>query len=229
MPKVLHGKRYRSDAEKVTDKALPITEALAILKQFKPAKFDQTVELSLFLGVDPKQADQQIRGAISLPHGIGRSKKVIAFCDADGAVAAKAAGATEAGADELIQKVMGGWADFDVAVATPAMMRSVSKLGRVLGPQGKMPSPKSGTVVEDIATAVKEYSAGKLEFRIDDNANIHAPVGKMSFESEKLKDNIEAFLQRIRAMKPPTSKGAYFRRATLSGTMTPSVQLEVLQ
>jgi large subunit ribosomal protein L1 len=227
MAKKVRCKRYKADFEKVPADAVGVPDAVKILKQFKPTKFDQTIELVLWLGIDPKQADQAIRGAVSLPHGIGKSKKVIAFCDVEQVAAAKAAGATEAGSDELIDKVQKGWTDFDVAVATPQLMRQVSKLGRVLGPQGKMPSPKSGTVVDDIVTAVKEYSAGKVEFRNDDGGNIHVPVGKMSFDEVKLNENIESFLGRIRAMKPATSKGVYIQKAVLTATMTPAVRLNV--
>ncbi len=226
MPKT-RSKRYR-EAQKIAPKdKLPLAEAIKVLKDFKPTKFDPTIDLVLHLGIDPKQAEQALRGSISLPNGIGVSKKVVAFCDGEDVNRAKAAGALEAGGDELIKKIMDGWADFDVAIATPAMMRSVSKLGRVLGPQGKMPSPKSGTVVTDIATAVKEYAAGKVEFRNDDGGNVHVPVGKASFDAEKLAQNVEAFLGHIKRIKPPTSKGTYIKRACLSATMSPSVQLEV--
>jgi large subunit ribosomal protein L1 len=227
MATIARGKRYRADVEKVPQALVSVVEAVKVLKQFKATKFDQTVELVVWLGIDPKQADQAIRGSISLPHGIGKSKKVIAFCDDATAEVAKAAGAIEAGADALIDKINKGWTDFDVAVATPGMMRSVSRLGRVLGPQGKMPSPKSGTVVDDIATAVKEYAAGKIEFRNDDGGNIHAPVGKLSFDDQKLSENIETFLNRLRAMKPASSKGTYIKKAVLTATMSPSVGLAV--
>jgi large subunit ribosomal protein L1 len=206
---------------------LSLAEAVQAVKGFKPTKFDATVDLVLHLGIDPKQAEQALRGSISLPNGIGVSKKVVAFCDGEDVNRAKAAGATEAGGEDLVKKIMDGWTDFDVAVATPAMMRTVSKLGRILGPQGKMPSPKAGTVVADIATAVKEYAAGKVEFRNDDGGNIHVPVGKASFEVDKLVQNVEAFIGHIKRIKPPTSKGTYIRRACLSATMSPSVQLEV--
>jgi large subunit ribosomal protein L1 len=227
MGKRVRGKRYRADVGKVPAKAVPVAEAVNILKQFSTTKFDQTVELVLWLGIDPKQADQAIRGSVSLPNGIGKSKKVIAFCDEATAALAKAAGAIEAGADELIKKVQGGWMDFDVAIAAPSMMRTVSRLGKVLGPQGKMPSPKAGTVVEDVPTAVREYAAGKIEFRNDDGGNVHVPVGKLSFEPAKLAENVESFLGRIRAMKPATSKGIYFKRVVLTATMSPGIQLEV--
>jgi large subunit ribosomal protein L1 len=221
------GKRYLAEVEKVPAKPVPLAEAIKIIKGFTKAKFDQTVQLHVWLGIDPKQADQAVRGAIALPHGIGKSKKVVAFCDGDNIAAAKAAGAIEAGLDELVAKVQGGWTDFDVAVATPSVMRSVSKLGRVLGPTGKMPSPKAGTVVEDVATAVREYSAGKIEFRNDDGGNIHVPVGKVSFDEAKLVENIETMLNRLRTVKPATSKGTYMKKAVLSATMSPGVLLEV--
>ncbi|KPK84468.1 MAG: 50S ribosomal protein L1 [Phycisphaerae bacterium SM23_33] len=227
MGKPVHGKRYRSDLEKVPAQPVPTREAVRILKQFAPTKFDQTVELAVWLGIDPKQSDQQVRGSISLPHGIGKSKRVVAFCDEEQAKAALAAGAVAAGADELIQKVQQGWMDFDVALAIPAMMRSVSRLGRILGPQGKMPSPKAGTVVEDVPAAVKEYAAGKIEFRNDEGGNLHVPVGRLSFDEDSLTENVEVFLARVRAVRPATTKGQYIRKAALSGTMTPSVALEV--
>jgi len=222
-----HGKRYRSDAAKAPAEPMAIPEAVKVVKQFNQAKFDQTVELAVWLGIDPKQSDQQVRGSISLPHGIGKTKKVVVFCDDAQAEQARSAGATEAGGDELIEKVQGGWSDFDVAVATPAMMRSVSRLGRILGPQGKMPSPKSGTVVEDVVTAVKEYSAGKVEFRNDEGGNVHTPVGKLSFDDDALVGNIEAFLTRVRGIKPVACKGQYIKKVCLSATMTPSVRLAV--
>jgi large subunit ribosomal protein L1 len=168
-----------------------------------------------------------LRGSISLPKGIGASKKVIAFCNEGDVAAAKAAGALEAGADELIDKVNKGWMDFDVAIAHPSLMGKVGKLGRVLGPQGKMPSPKSGTVTPDILTAVKEYSAGKVEFRNDAGGNIHAVVGKLSFGEDDLKANIAAFVEHIRRLKPASAKGHYIKKVCISGTMTPAIELEV--
>jgi len=218
----------------------PLPEAIQRLKQmgevrptrsFKGAKkskgFDQTVELVLHLGIDPKQADQMIRGAVSLPKGIGSTKRVIAFCPDDMAAAAKAAGAVDAGGDELIKKVSDGWSDFDVAIAHPAVMGKVGKLGRVLGPQGKMPSPKSGTVTTELEKAVKEYSAGKLEYRNDSGGNVHAVVGKMSFPAEDLQANIEAFIEHIRRNKPSSSKGQFIRKVSLSATMTPSLTIAI--
>jgi large subunit ribosomal protein L1 len=219
-------KRRKKDMEGLElDKALPLTDAVSQLKKFKPAKFDQTINICLHLGVDPKQADQVIRGSVALPHGIGKSKRVIAFCREDILAKAKEAGAIEAGGEELVKKVEDGWMDFDVAIASPDMMRVVSKLGRVLGPKGLMPSPKTGTVTPDVATAVKEYAAGKVEFRNDDGGNVHAVIGKLSFDGKALLENAEAFIAHINKMKPASTKGQYVKKITLSGTMTPGVQV----
>ncbi len=220
-------KRYKKDVEKIPPKPVSLDEGVKRLKTFTKTKFDQTVDLVCHLGIDPKQADQLIRGSISLPKGIGATKKVIAFCQPGDADAAKAAGAIEAGADELVEKVQKGWTDFDVAVAHPSLMGKVGRLGKVLGPQGKMPSPKSGTVAQDIVTAVKEYAAGKVEFRNDAGGNVHAVVGKLSFADEDLKANINAFVEHIRRMKPASAKGQYLKKVSLSGTMTPGVQLDI--
>jgi large subunit ribosomal protein L1 len=220
-------KRYKKDQEKAPSKPLPLDEGLKRLKTYSKAKFDQSVDLVCHLGIDAKQADQAIRGSIALPKGIGKTKRVIAFCGEGDVAACKAAGALEAGAEELIDKVQKGWAEFDVAIAHPSLMGKVGKLGRVLGPQGKMPSPKSGTVTPDIVTAVKEYSAGKVEFRNDAGGNIHTVVGKLSFSEEDLKANVTAFVDNIRRMKPASAKGHYIKKICLSGTMTPSVEIEV--
>ncbi len=224
-----HGKRYRECVEKLPDpeEKVGVADGVAKLQTLPQPKFDQTMELCLHLRVDPKQADQNIRGAVSLPHGIGAARKVVAFCEGEDVEKARAAGAVEAGSDELIEKVQGGWTDFDVAVATPAMMKSVSRLGRILGPAGKMPSPKAGTVVDDVETAVTEYSAGKVEFRNDPNGNLHVPVGKVSFETQKLIENVEAFVAHIRRLRPVSVRGEYIRKASLSLTMSPSVELAV--
>lgn len=221
------------------DKRYSVSEGIALLKTVgavkvenkkgaRPRKaFDQTVELVMHLGIDARQADQMIRGSVSLPKGIGATKKVIAFCPDELAAQAKAAGAIEAGADELVKKVTEGWSDFDVAIAHPAVMGKVGKLGRILGPQGKMPSPKSGTVTPDLVKAVTEYAAGKLEYRNDAGGNIHAVVGRMSFGVEDLQANIEAFIDHIRRLKPATSKGQFIKKVCIAGTMTPSVMLDV--
>lgn len=223
-----HGKKYREWAEKTPKAKVSLPDAITAVKQFTGSKFDPTVELTIHLGIDPKQADQGIRGSISLPHGIGQMRKVVAFCEGEDINRAKAAGAIEAGADELIKKIQDGWMDFDVAISTPGLMRAVSRLGRVLGPQGKMPSPKAGTVVEDVAKAVTEYAAGKVEFRNDDGGNLHVPVGKLSFDAQKLLDNTTAMLEHIRRMRPTTTKGVYIKKVCLSATMSPAVLVDVV-
>lgn len=220
-------KRYRAAVEKKPERPQPIEQAVKTLKGYGKTKFDQTVDVVFKLGIDAKQADQAVRGSVSLPKGVGKTKKVIAFCMEGDIPAAKQAGAIEAGGDELIEKVNKGWMDFDVAISHPSLMGKVGRLGRVLGPQGKMPSPKSGTVTQDVPTAVREFAAGKVEFRNDPFGNIHAPVGKLSFPEADLKENIEAFLNHLRRVKPAAAKGQYIQRAFVSATMTPSVQLEL--
>lgn len=220
-------KRYKKDAEKTTKEKLPLENAVETLKQWGSTKFNQTVECVVHLGIDPRQADQAIRGAISLPHGIGKTLRVIVFCEDDNVEAAKESGAIEAGSDDLVKRIQDGWMDFDVAIAHPKMMGKVGKLGRVLGPQGKMPSPKSGTVTPDVGQAVKDYAAGKVEFRNDSGGNVHVPVGKIDFEVGKLVDNINAFIDQIKKMRPTSSKGTYFKKACLTATMSPSVELAI--
>ncbi|MCH7873397.1 MAG: 50S ribosomal protein L1 [Planctomycetes bacterium] len=219
-------KRYNKDAKDTSETPVALDEAIKRLKSFTKPKFDQSVDLVCHLGIDPKQADQMIRGSLSLPKGVGKTKRVIAFCPENEIEAAKAAGAIEAGADELVAKVAKGWTDFDVAVAHPSVMGKVGKLGRVLGPLGKMPSPKSGTVTPKITDAIKEYAAGKVEFRNDSGANVHAVVGKISFPDEDLKENIVAFVGHMRKLRPQSTKGTYLKRICLSGTMTPSVTVD---
>ncbi|HVP72355.1 MAG TPA: 50S ribosomal protein L1 [Phycisphaerales bacterium] len=222
-------KRTKANRE-IADKnqnPLPPAEAVKVLKSFKAPKFNQTVDVVVNLGVDPKQADQQLRGAISFPKGVGKTARVICFCQSDKAVLAKAAGAVEAGAEDLVQKIEGGWMDFDVAVASPDMMRVVSKLGKVLGPKGLMPSPKAGTVTPDVVNAVKEYSAGKIEYRVDTFGNVHSIIGKMNFPEADLAANLEHFLSIIHKVKPATSKGTYIKKCVISGTMTPGVPVAV--
>ena len=188
---------------------------------------DQTIELVMHLGIDPKQADQLLRGSLSLPKGIGKTKRVIAFCEDEDAEKAKAAGAVEVGVAHLVEKISGGWMDFDVAVAAPDMMRLVSKLGRTLGPKGLMPSPKAGTVTPQVAEAVREYSAGKAEYRNDDGGNIHCVVGKMSFPDEDIVENFEHFMATIDRIRPAATKGQYIKKCVISGTMTPGVEVMV--
>lgn len=219
----VQGKRYRKEAEQVSKEPVSLTEAVEKIKSFKTVKFDQTVECVVHLGIDTKQADQLVRGSISLPHGIGKKKKVIAFCDDSEVETAQKAGAIEAGCDALIKKITEGWMDFDVAIASPKVMGKVGKLGRVLGPAGKMPSPKNGTVTADIATAIAEFAAGKVEFKNDTNGNVHVVVGKQSFEVQKLIENVEMFLNYIKKNKPATSKGTYIKKMCISATMSPGV------
>ena len=221
-------KRYSKAADTAVKEAFDLTEGIKKLKTYGSVKFDQSVELVMHLGIDPKQADQMLRGAVSLPNGIGKSKKVIAFCEDSDAEEVIAAGATEAGCDELIAKIEGGWMDFDVAIASPKVMGKAGKLGRVLGPQGKMPSPKNGTVTMDVVTAVKEFAAGKVEYRNDAGGNIHAVMGKLSFDDAKLYENLDFFITRIRKAKPASVKGTYIKGVHISATMSPSVKLDIV-
>ncbi len=219
-------KRYKKESEQLSKGNLSLTDAIEKIKSFQSVKFDQSVECVMHLGIDPKQADQLVRGSISLPHGIGKQKKVIAFCEDSDAEAAMSAGAIEAGCDELVKKITDGWMDFDVAIASPKVMSRVGKLGRVLGPQGKMPSPKNGTVTGEVAKAVAEFAAGKVEFRNDAGGNIHVVVGKQSFEKEKLVDNVDAFISHIKKIKPTASKGTYIKKVSLSATMSPGITID---
>jgi large subunit ribosomal protein L1 len=220
----LRSKRYKEAAKKAVTQTLPIDKAVEVLKGFNPTKFDQSVELIFSLGIDPKQADQIVRGSVSLPHGIGKSKRVIAFCPEHLKIAAMNAGAIKAGGQELVAEIeKDNFTDFDVAVATPDMMRFVGKLGKVLGPKGLMPSPKAGTVTADVGTAVREYAAGKVEFRNDTGGNVHTVVGKLSFENTKLVENITAMIAQLRRMKPQTSKGHYFKKLVIKASMSPAV------
>ncbi len=218
-------KRAKENAALVPAEPLEAPEAVAAVKKFKGTKFDQSVEISMHLGVDVKHADQMIRGSVSLPKGIGKSKRVIAFCAPEHVKDAMAAGAIEAGGDELVNKVKGGWFDFDVAIASPDMMRVMSVLGKVLGPKGLMPSPKNGTVTPKVAEAVKDFSAGKLEYRADKGGNVHAILGKMSFSEADLLENYNHFVTTIEKARPSAVKGRYIKKITLSGTMTPGVQV----
>src|SRR3954468_10944880 len=225
---VKRSKRYKKAAEKAVTTPVAVDAAITAVKAFPPTKFDQSVELIFSLGIDAKQADQMIRGSVSLPHGIGKTKRVVAFCPDHLIDAAKAAGAIKAGGQTLVQEIeKENFTDFDVAISTPDMMRFVGRLGKVLGPKGLMPSPKAGTVTNDVQTAIKEYAAGKVEFRNDTGGNIHSVVGKVSFDKQNLADNINAMINHLRKMKPATSKGTYFKKAIIKGTMTPAVQLEV--
>ena len=213
-------------AKKPTSEApLPLAEAVGIIKSFPPAKFDQTVEIHMRLGIDPKQADQIIRGSIVLPHGIGKSKRVVVFAKGNLAEEAKAAGAEEVGADDLAKKIKEGWTDFDVCIAAPDMMGLVGPLGKVLGPRGLMPSPRAGTVTADIAKTVREYKAGKVEFRNDPTGIVHAVVGKMSFEPAQLVANIQAFIDHVLGLQPGSVRGQYLKSVSISASMTPGVMV----
>jgi len=224
---VKRSKRYKEAAKKAVAQTLPVDKAIEVLKSFPTTKFDQSVELIFSLGIDAKQADQMIRGSLSLPHGVGKTKRVVAFCPEHLVAAATSAGAVRAGGAELVAAIeKENFTDFDVAVATPDMMRFVGRLGKVLGPKGLMPSPKAGTVTADVAAAVREYAAGKVEFRNDAGGNVHSVVGKMSFDGGKLADNVHAMMNQIRKMKPQTAKGLYIRKIVLKGSMTPAVYLE---
>jgi large subunit ribosomal protein L1 len=205
--------------------AVPLAKAVSFLKQNKRAKFDETVEIHMSLGIDPKQSDQMVRGSVPLPHGIGKSVRLVVFAQGDNAAKAKEAGADYVGAQDIAEKIQKeNWFDFDVALATQDMMGVVGRLGKVLGPRGLMPSPKAGTVIQgDVATAIKEFKAGKVEFRADGGGNVHAPVGKMSFEERKLNENIQAFIDAVRAAKPAAAKGVYIKSVTVSATMSPGV------
>ena len=218
-------KRYKSLVDKVPAEAVGLPEAVKVLKQFDGTKFDQTVEIHMRLGIDAKQADQLVRGSIVLPHGIGKSQRVVVFAKGDAAAAAKEAGADEVGEAELGKKISDGWLDFDVCIASPDMMGVVGPLGRVLGPRGLMPSPRAGTVTPDVANAVKEYKAGKVEFRNDNGGNVHAVVGRLSFDEQQLQDNINSFIDHINSIKPNAIKGTYVRGIVIAATMSPGVRI----
>ncbi|WP_164670666.1 50S ribosomal protein L1 [Virgibacillus doumboii] len=221
-------KRYQ-EATKLVDrsKSYEVTEAVALLKETAKANFDETVEAAFRLGVDPKKADQQIRGAFVLPHGTGKTQRVLVFAKGDKAKEAEAAGADYVGEQDLINKINQGWFEFDVIVATPDMMAEVGKLGRVLGPKGLMPNPKTGTVTFEIEKAVNDIKAGKVEYRVDKSANIHVPIGKISFDNEKLVDNFEAMTEALVKAKPQAAKGVYMRNASVTSTMGPGIRVDI--
>ncbi len=221
-----HSKRYRKLATQVDEKQLvPLDQAVAVLKSFNTTKFDQTVEIAIRLGIDPKQADQLVRGSLVLPHGIGKTQRVVVFAKGDLAEVAKAAGADEVGQDDLAKRIKEGWTDFDACIASPDMMGVVGPLGKILGPRGLMPSPRAGTVTQDVAKVVQEYKAGKVEFRNDSAGIVHAMVGKLSFDLPKLQENIQAFIDHILSLKPSAVKGAYVRGMAISATMSPGVRI----
>jgi large subunit ribosomal protein L1 len=229
-----HGKRYNNLLKKIgtvdvkARKPIALAEAVNKVKLSASAKFDESVDIAINLGVDPRKADQAIRGTVSLPHGIGKTVRVTVVTRNQEA-AALAAGADEAGFEPILEKIRGGWTDTDVIIATPEVMGELGKLGRILGPRGLMPNPKSGTVTQDVATAVKEVKAGKIEFRVDKGGNVHASVGKASFEAPKLVDNINMFLNTILRAKPSTAKGQFVKSVTISSTMGPSVKVDAAE
>lgn len=218
-------KRYRAALAKQPQTNLPLEQAVEALKKYDATKFDQTVEVHMRLGIDPNQADQIIRGSLVLPHGIGKTQRVVVFAKGDAAKAAEEAGADEVGGEDLAKKIKDGWTDFDVCIAAPDMMGLVGPLGRVLGPRGLMPSPRAGTVTPDVGKVVGEYKAGKVEFRNDKGGNVHAMVGKISFESSKLVDNINAIVNFVTGLKPQTVKGTYVKGVAICATMSPSVRI----
>ena len=228
MSKAPASKRYRSGVQLVDrKKRYKIKEAVTLLKQFPATKFDETVEISVMLGLDPKKTDQVVRGTVTLPHGTGKTMRVAAFCQGEQVNQALEAGAEVAGGNELVAKVNGGWLDFDVAVATPAMMRELTKVGKILGPRGLMPSPKAGTVTEDIVKAIGEVKRGKIEFKQDKQAGLHIIVGKRSFPEQSLVENVRTMCEAIAHARPNSLKGDFLRSATIASTMSPGIPLDL--
>ena len=221
-----HGKKFEAAASQVGDRSYSLEEAVPLLQRVKFAKFDETVEVSMRLGVDPRHADQMVRGTVVLPHGLGKSKKVLAIAGTDKQQQATEAGAEHVGGDEIVEKILGGWMDFEAVVATPDMMRAVGRLGKVLGPRGLMPNPKTGTVTPNVAQAIKEIKAGKVEFRVDKTGIIHAPVGRISFPAQNLIENAHALVNSVVKAKPSAAKGKYVKSVTVSSTMSPGVSID---
>lgn len=221
-----HGKKYRAVAEKLeAGSKHGIADAVAFLQANSTTTFDQTAEVAFRLGVDPAKGEQQVRGTASLPHGTGKAVRVVVFATGPAADAAREAGADEVGMDDLIEKVSGGWNDFDVAIATPDAMKEVRKLGRVLGPRGLMPNPKTGTVTDDTGSAVQQFQAGRVEFKMDKHANVMVPFGKLSFTAEQLEENCRAVIEAVQAARPSAAKGIYIKRCTLTSTMGPGLEI----
>jgi large subunit ribosomal protein L1 len=223
-----HGKKYLQASGKIEDRLYGLQEGVNVAKDSSYVKFDETLEVAMYLGVDPRHADQMVRGTVVLPHGTGRSKKVLVFATGEKVKEAEAAGADYVGGAELAKKIQGGWMDFDSVVATPDMMKDVGRLGKVLGPRGLMPNPKTGTVTFEVGRAIEEIKAGKVEFRVDKTSIIHGGVGKLSFDSDKLVDNARAFINAVLHAKPAAAKGRYVRSCTLTSTMGPSIALDVV-
>jgi large subunit ribosomal protein L1 len=221
------GKKYEAAAKLIEKPAYSLGEAMPLLKKAAFVKFDETVEVSMRLGVDPKHADQMVRGTVVLPHGLGKTKRVIVIASGEKVRAAREAGADEVGGDDLVQRIQGGWLDFDAVIATPDMMKSVGRLGKVLGPRGLMPNPKTGTVTLDVEKAVQEVKAGKVEFRVDKTGIIHCAVGKVSFEAGKLQENAQALIQTVIKARPATAKGRFVRSIVVSSTMGPGIHIDL--
>jgi len=221
-----HGKKFLNAQQQVEDRQYPLPEAIATMRKAAFAKFDETVEVSMRLGVDPRHADQMVRGTVVLPHGTGKTKRVLAIAGGEKVAEAEQAGADFVGGAELVKKIQDGWLEFDAVVATPDMMREVGKLGRVLGPRGMMPNPKTGTVTFDIAAAVHEIKAGKVEFRVDKTAIVHVPVGKLSFDDKRLAENTQALVDAVVRAKPSAAKGKYLRSIHIASTMGPGLEID---
>jgi large subunit ribosomal protein L1 len=224
MPRV--GKKYTKAAAALEPREYTLEEAVGLLKKMAFAGFNETVEVSMRLGVNPKHADQMVRGTVILPNGLGKSKKVVVIASGEKVKEARDAGADEVGSEDMVERIAGGWIDFDAAIATPDMMRSVGKLGKVLGPRGLMPNPKTGTVTFDVAKAIKEIKAGKVEFRVDKTGIVHAPCGKIQFDEKSLYENAKALIEAVVRAKPPSSKGKYVRSVSLSSTMSPGIWID---
>jgi large subunit ribosomal protein L1 len=226
----MSGKKYKAAAAQVDrDKLYSVDEAVELAKKVAFAKFDETVEIGMTLGVDPRKADQMVRGTVVLPHGLGKSKRVVVIASADKVPEAQEAGADEVGGDDIVNKIKGGWLDFDALIATPDMMRSVGQLGKILGPRGLMPNPKTGTVTAEVGRAVRETKAGKIEFRVDKTGVIHAPVGKVGFNQAALAENTKSLIEAVMKAKPSAAKGKYVKNATLSSTMGPGIKLNTAE
>ncbi len=220
------GKKYTAARARVESRAYPLAEAVRLVRDFKFAKFDESVDVAMLLGVDPKHADQMVRGTVVLPHGTGKSKRVAVIAGGDRVKEAQDAGADYVGSEDMVEKIQGGFLEFEALVATPDMMRHVGKLGKILGPKGLMPNPKAGTVTPDVAKAVREIKAGKVEFRVDKTSIIHASIGKTSFDEKKLAENAETFIRAVQKAKPAAAKGKYFRTVSVSSTMGPGVEID---
>jgi large subunit ribosomal protein L1 len=221
------GKKYDASAKLVDKPAYPLSEAMPLVKKASFVKFDESVEVAMRLGVDPKHADQMVRGTVVLPHGLGKTKRVIVIASGEKVREAREAGADEVGGDDIVQKIQGGWMEFDAVIATPDMMKSVGRLGKVLGPRGLMPNPKTGTVTIDVEKAVREVKAGKVEFRVDKTGIIHCAIGKVSFDAGKLAENAQALISTVIKAKPATAKGKYVKSIVISSSMGPGVPIDL--